>query len=442
MTPNSIEWVTVYYALAKIGAVMLPVNHHFRGGEIEFMLRDSGAKAFIGHEDHLEEPLRIEEALPELRIVHGDDPVAGFIPLHSLYSKNDPFPASDAEEDDTAAIFYTSGTTGRPKGAMLTHKNLFSNAKTVADMRSVEPDDVVLGVIPLFHIYGLTSLLNASFYLSMTIRLWPHFEPGELLSAIEEEKHSILFAVPTILNRLLTESDSRPLKRSGLRFCISGASSLPIEVLKRFEARFETHIYEGYGLTECSPVCVENPFGLPTRPGSIGLPIPGFEIRVVNEKGEDVPVGEVGELLVKGPGVMKGYLKRPEATAEVLKNEWLHTGDLARTDEDGYIYIIDRKKDLIIRGGYNVYPREIEEVLYTHPDVIEAAVLGIPHPDLGEEVAAAVAIRKGSDATPDALRQFMKERVAPYKYPRKIVIMEELPKNQTGKIMKRDVRIA
>jgi len=310
----------------------------------------------------------------------------------------------------------------------------------VADMRSTDPGDVVFGVLPLFHIFGQTSAFNSSIYLGLTIRLWAHFDAEELFLAIEEEESSILIAVPTILNRLVELADVRPPRQSGLRFCISGGASLPVEVLRRFEDRFHTTIYEGYGLTECSPVCVENPFGRQTRPGSIGLPIPGFEARIVNDQDEDVPIGEVGELIIRGPGVMRGYFNQPGATAETLRGGWLHTGDLARMDEERYIYIVDRKKEMIIRGGYNVYPREIEEILYTHPDVVEAAVVGVPHPDLGEEVAAAVVLRQGACSTSEGLRQFVKERVAPHKYPRRIQLMKELPKSHTGKILKRAIR--
>jgi long-chain acyl-CoA synthetase len=357
--------------------------------------------------------------------------------LEELFVDEGTFHPHPTRDDDTWAIIYTSGTTGHPKGAMLTHYNLTNNAMTVANMRSTNPNDVVFGVLPLFHIYGQTSVFNASIYLGLTIRLWPHFNAEELFSAIEEEESSILIAVPTIFNRLVELADVRPPRRSGLRFCVSGGASLPVEVLRRFEDRFHTTLYEGYGLTECSPVCVENPFGRQTRPGSIGIAIPGFEARIVNDQDEDVSIGAVGELIIRGPGVMKGYLNQTEATAETLRGGWLHTGDLARMDEDRYIYIVDRKKEMIIRGGYNVYPREIEEILYTHPDVVEAAVVGVPHPDLGEEVAAVVVLRQGACATPEELRQFIKERVAPYKYPRKIQIVKELPKSQTGKILKK-----
>jgi long-chain acyl-CoA synthetase len=444
MMPNSIQWVACYYALAKIGAVVIPVNFLFRTGELGHIFKDSEAKGFIGHRDHLEQPLKAMETVSGmgLRIASGVSPEQGFIPLEEIPLARGPFPTYPVRPDDPFAIIYTSGTTGLPKGAMLTHRNLASNAAIVAGMRPLTRSAVVLCVLPLFHIYGQTSALNAAIHLGLKIRLWPHFDPAGLLSAIEEEESSILIAVPTILNRLLELAKTRPVRRSGLVFCISGAASLPVEVLRRFEETFRTTIYEGYGLTECSPVCVENPFGIPTRPGSIGVPIPQFEARVVDDEDRDVVRGEVGELIVRGPGVMLGYLNQPDATARALRGGWLHTGDLARMDSDGYIYIVDRKKDMIIRGGYNVYPRELEEILYAHPAVLEAAVIGIPHPDLGEEVAAAVVLREAARTTAEDIRAYMKERVAPYKYPRRIEFLPELPKSATGKIMKREIQLA
>ncbi|RJR50154.1 MAG: long-chain fatty acid--CoA ligase [Desulfobacteraceae bacterium] len=443
MMPNSIQWVITYYALAKLGAVVTPVNFLFRTGELNHIFRDSGAKAFIGHNDHLEQPLKAMEGLPliRLRIASGVSPGQGIFPLEEIPMDEGSFPSHPVKMEETFAIVYTSGTTGLPKGAMLTHGNLVSNAKIVAGMRPVTPSAAILCVLPLFHIYGQTSALNAGIHLGLKIRLWTHFDPPSLLTAIEEEQSSILIAVPTMLNRLLEQSKTQPIRRSGLAFCISGAASLPVEILRRFQETFHTTIYEGYGLTECSPVCVENPFGRPTRPGSIGVAIPQFKARVVDEQDRDVAAGEVGELIVQGPGVMKGYLNQPEASAVTLRGGWLHTGDLARMDQDGYIYIVDRKKDMIIRGGYNVYPRELEEILYSHPDILEAAVIGIPHPDLGEEVAAAIVLREGSRATPEDIRKYMKERVAPYKYPRRVEILNELPKSTTGKIMKRAIRL-
>jgi len=442
MMPNSLDWVVCYYALAKLGAVVLPVNFLYRTQELQHIFSDSGARAFIGHGAHLEYAGTVLEGMPQIDIRCVAGPAAeGYLPLAGLEKDKGPYPLHPAQDDDTWAIIYTSGTTGLPKGAMLTHHNLANNAMTIANMRHTDPKVTSLGMLPLFHIYGQTSSLNASVFLGITLRLWEHFDPDETFAAIEEMEDTILIAVPTIYNRLAEMAVKRPPKRSSLHYCICGGASLPVEVIKRFERAYNATIYEGYGLTECSPVCVENPYGKATKPGSIGLPIPGFKARVVDEQDQDVPQGQVGELIIQGPGVMKGYLNQPQATEDTLRGGWLHTGDMARQDEDSYFYIVDRKKEMIIRGGYNVYPREIEEVLYQHPAVLEAAVLGQPHPDLGEEVAAMVVLREGAAATPDEIRDFVKQRVAPYKYPRIVRITDELPKTHTGKVLKRSIKL-
>ena len=443
MMPSSANWALVYYALAKLGALVVPVNFLYRQRELEYIFRDCGARAFVGHADYLKESVLVMNSLPrmEIRVAEGENLPAGFTPLKGLFDEAGDFESYRTEADDPFAVIYTSGTTGEPKGAVLTHEGLMSDAMAVASVRHTEPDDVVLSVLPLFHIYGQTHSLNISIYLGLTIRMWTSFDAEEVFAAIEEEKSSILYAVPTMVNRLVELATVRPPKRSSLRFIISGGASLPVEVLHRFEKSFDTTIYESYGLTEFSPTCVENPFGRPTRPGSIGLAIPPFKVRIVDEHDKDVPRGEVGELVVSGSAVMKEYLNKPEATAEALRGGRLHTGDLARMDEDGYIYIVDRKKDLIIRGGYNVYPREVEEVLYTHQDVSEAAVIGVPHSDLGEEVTAVVILRPGAEVTDEELRQYVKERVAPYKYPRVVKFVKELPKTSAGKIFKRAISL-
>ena len=443
MMPSSINWALVYYALAKLGAVVVPVNFLYRQREIEYIFRDAGARAFVGHSDYLKEAVPVLDSLTliDIRIAEGENLPAGFTLLNELFDEGRDFQTHETKADDPLCVIYTSGTTGEPKGAVLTHKSLMSDAIAVASVRYTEPDDVVLSVLPLFHIYGMTHPLNISIYLGLTIRMWTGFDAEEVLSAIEEEESTIFYAVPTMVNRLVELAKNMPPKRSSLRFCISGGASLPVEVLHRFEKAFDTTIYESYGLTEFSPTCVENPFGRPTRPGSIGLPIPPFKTRIVDENDKDVSIGEVGELIVSGDAVMKEYLNKPEATAEALRGGRLHTGDLARMDKDGYIYIVDRIKELIIRGGYNIYPREIEEVLYTHPGVLETAVIGIPHQDLGEEVAAVVVVRPGTEVSADELRQYVRERVAPYKYPRVVRFVDELPKTAAGKILKRAIRV-
>jgi long-chain acyl-CoA synthetase len=443
LMPNSIHQVTVYYALTKIGAIIVPVNFLFRRYELEHIIEDSTPKAFIGAEPYLEEIRMIlrKGHTPPLKIALGIKGDQAFIDLEHVYSEKNDFPTYPADDNDTVNLLYTSGTTGVPKGVMLTHRNLARNAKILAEMRGqLEPNTVVIGVLPLYHVYGITSVLNVSMYLGLTIELFSQFEPEKVIKLIEREGQTIFFGVPTMLNRLVQAASENPPKRASLKFCISGGASLPVEFLHRFEALFKTEIHEGYGLTE-APVCVENPYGRPTKPGSIGQPIPEFSARIVDSNGNDVSQGEVGELLITGPAVTKGYWNRPDETKAAIKDGWLFTGDLAREDEDGYIYIVDRKKELIIRGGYNVYPREIEEVLYQIPDVLEAAVFGIPHEDLGEEVAAVVFLKEGPTMDTKAIQGYVKERVAPYKYPRIIKATENpLPKTGSGKILKKDVK--
>jgi long-chain acyl-CoA synthetase len=440
MMPNSVDWVQAYYALARLGAVIVPVNPIYRKGELQHIFSDSGARAFLGHSDFLDEAVPVIESLPELsiRLVEGSDVPPGFLQLDDFFQDAGKPAEPGASEGDPFAIIYTSGTTGLPKGAVLRHGNFIGDVKSVAGLRTHQPGDIVLCVLPLFHIYGQIHPLNLSVYTGLSIRMWDHFDAEEVIKAIEEEESTVLYAVPTMINRLVDAASASPLERSSLRFCVSGGASLPVEVLKRFEEAFGTWIMEGYGLTECTSTCLENRPGK-TRAGSIGFPTPGFGARIVDENDNNVPLGEVGELIIQGPGVMKEYLNQPEATRETLRGGWLHTGDLARADRDSYIYIVDRKKELIIRGGYNVYPREVEEVFYSHPAVLEVAVMGVPHPDLGEEVAAVVVLRPGAEATADELREFMKERVAPYKYPRLIRFVDELPKSSTGKILKREI---
>ncbi len=441
MMPNSLSWAIGYYALAKLGALVVPLNPLFKRGELEYIFTDSGACCFLGHSDYLTEANAVMEHIPriKIRIAAGASPPPDYTPLDKLFKTGGPFATCSTRPEDPFAIIYTSGTTGLPKGVVLTHNSLMSDAVAVSNLRHTEPHDVVLCVLPLFHIYGQTHCLNISVYSGLTIRMWERFEVDEVMKAIEEEESSILYAVPTMINRLVETAAAAPPKKKSLRFVISGGASLPVKILHRFEKLFAATIYESYGLTECSPTCVENPFGRPTKPGSIGLPVPGFNARIVDDQDRDLPVGEVGELVISGPGVMKEYLNQPEATNETLRGGWLHTGDLARFDRDGYIYIVDRKKELIIRGGYNVYPREVEEVLYTHPDVVEAAVIGIPDADLGEEVGAVVVLAGEASTTPDDLRRYVKERVAPYKYPRLIKFVDELPKTASGKILKRNI---
>jgi long-chain acyl-CoA synthetase len=351
----------------------------------------------------------------------------------------DPEPAV-AADDDVAVLLYTSGTTGRPKGAALTHAGLRHNTRVNATtVQRVGPDDVVVGCLPLFHIFGQTCTMNVAVYAGASLTLIPRFEPQAVLDAIARDRATVFEGVPTMYATLLLHPGAADADVSTLRMCISGGASLPVEILHGFERRFGCMVLEGFGMSETSPVVSFNHPDRPRKAGSIGTPIEDVEVRLLDDKGRDVPEGEVGELAVRGPGLMKGYWNRPAETAAAVPDGWLRTGDLARRDQDGYLYIVDRKKDLIIRGGYNVYPREVEEVLHEHPAVGLAAVVGVPDERLGEEVGAAVVLRPGARATAEELRDFAKERLAAYKYPRRVWLVDALPTGPSGKILKREI---
>jgi long-chain acyl-CoA synthetase len=337
-------------------------------------------------------------------------------------------------------ILYTSGTTGKPKGAELTHFNLSRNsdiaARTTCD---ISAGDVVLGALPLFHSFGQTVGMNASLRVGATLVLLPKFDPAEALEIMQREGVTNFYGVPTMYGALLHHPGLEDYDVSTLRICITGGASMPVEVLRGFEEAFGCELLEGYGLSETSPVASSNHPGRPRKAGSIGTPLEEVEMKVFDEDDNEVPQGEVGEIVIRGHNVMKGYWQRPDATAEAMRGGWFHTGDMARVDEDGYFFIVDRKKDMIIRGGYNVYPREVEEVLYEHPKIREAAVLGVPHDQWGEEIGAAVVLHEGERLTPEEVSEYVKERIAAYKYPRIVWFMDELPKGPTGKILKREI---
>jgi long-chain acyl-CoA synthetase len=336
-------------------------------------------------------------------------------------------------------ILYTSGTTGRPKGAELTHGNLTRNAEVVLNhVLRIGPEDVLFGGLPLFHSFGQTVTLNAAILAGASLSLLPRFDPGAALSLLASHRATVFAGVPTMYTAFLGVPDAPELP--ALRACVSGGAALPVEVLRQFEKSFGCIVLEGYGLSETSPVASFNHPDVERKPGSIGTPVSGVEMRVVDGTGEEIEPGEVGEIAIRGHNVMKGYWHMPEATAEALSEDgWFRTGDMGKMDADGYYFIVDRKKDLIIRGGYNVYPREVEEVLYEHPAVAEAAVIGLRHDSLGEEVAAAVALTPGAAVTPAELRDYVKAQVAAYKYPRQVWFVDALPKGPTGKTLKREI---
>jgi len=345
----------------------------------------------------------------------------------------------EREPEDLAVIFYTSGTTGKPKGAELTHANLSKNAEVSSRLFSVTSDDVIFGGLPMFHSFGQTCALNASVQMGACVTLLPRFDAAAALETLQRDRVTIFEGVPTMYAALLHYPQHADYDTSALRLCVSGGAALPVEILRGFEETFGCIILEGYGLSETSPVASFNHADLERKPGSIGTPIEGVDFRLVDDDFGDVPEGQVGEIAIKGHNVMKGYWNNPEATDSAMHDGWFRTGDLARRDEDGYYFIVDRRKDLIIRSGFNVYPREIEEVLYEHPEVAAVAVIGVPHPTHGEEVAAAVQLLPGASVTPEQLREFAKERVAAFKYPRHVWLVDALPMGPTGKILKREI---
>ncbi len=348
---------------------------------------------------------------------------------------------ADVEDDDTAVILYTSGTTGTPKGAELTHSNLLRNAQVADALFALDERPVVLGALPLFHSFGQTCSMNATVVSEGTLTMIPRFDPEKALEIIERDHVNIFQGVPTMYGAMLNLDGRDRHDTSSLKLCVSGGSAMPVELMRGFEEAFGCKILEGYGLSETSPVASFNHPDRERKPGSIGTPVEGVEMKVVDEDGNALSSDEVGEIVIRGHNVMKGYWNRPDATEETVRDGWLHTGDMAKVDSDGYFFIVDRKKDMIIRGGYNVYPREIEEVLYEHPAVREAAVLGIPHDEYGEEVAAAVALKDDADVSEEELRDYVKQQVAAYKYPRKVWFVDDLPKGPTGKILKREIEL-
>ena len=434
--PNVLSFPVVFYGALLAGAAVVPMNPLLKAREIEYYLTDSGARLIVAG-------AQSEGPAAEAAAGVGVDSVAVDLALPRELMADEPLDALvERADDDTAVILYTSGTTGQPKGAELTHAGLNSNARTTQEtLLEGTPDDVIMGCLPLFHVFGLTCSLNAGVLAGSSLTLIPRFDGGKALSVVERDGVTVFQGVPTMFSAMLHQPDAADRDMSSLRLCVSGGSAMPVEVLRSFEETFGCIVLEGYGLSETSPVASFNHPHAERKPGSIGTPIRGVELRLVDDEGNDTPAGEVGEIAIRGENVMKGYWNRPEDTAKAIPDGWFRSGDLARVDDEGYYFIVDRKKEMIIRGGYNVYPREIEEALYEHPAVAEAACIGIKHPDLGEEVAAAVALKPGASAEVGELQAFVKERVAAYKYPRHLWLVDSLPKGPTGKILRRSVEV-
>ena len=435
MLPNVLAFPLLFYGTLAAGASVVPMNPLLKSREVAHYLGDSGAAVIFAWDPFADEAAKgaADTGAQVIRVAEPD--------ARTLLADHQPLADwAERSDDDDAVILYTSGTTGVPKGAELTHANLYKNAEvTTTTLLTAGQGDVIMGCLPLFHVFGLTCGMNASVMSGSTLTLLPRFDAAAALEMIAREKVTIFEGVPTMYSALLHSPARATADVSSLRLCVSGGAALPVEVLRQFEEAFGCPILEGYGLSETSPVASFNHPDRERKAGSIGTPIAGVEMRAVDDSGNDVPQGEVGEIAIRGHNVMKGYWGKPEATAQTIPDGWFRTGDLARVDEDGYFFIVNRKKEMIIRGGYNVYPREIEEALHEHPAVAEVAVIGIPHDSLGEEVGAAVALKPGATATPDELKEFAKQRVAAYKYPRHVWLVDALPKGPTGKILRREV---
>jgi long-chain acyl-CoA synthetase len=434
--PNVLSFPVVFYGALIAGAAVVPMNPLLKAREVEYYLRDSGARLVVALD-------AVADAATEAAAAVGVDAVTvGPVDAGATLDGSGSGDLEPREDQDAAVILYTSGTTGPPKGAELTHANLRGNARTTQEtLLEGTPEDVVMGCLPLFHVFGLTCALNAGVLAGSCLTLLPRFDGAKALEIIERDRVTVFEGVPTMFTAMLHSPDRDRHDVSSLRLCVSGGSAMPVEVMRGFEEAFGCIVLEGYGLSETSPVASFNHPHAERKPGTIGTPIRGVEMRLVDDEGRDVATGDVGEIAIRGENVMKGYWNRPEETAKAIPDGWFRTGDLARQDEDGYFAIVDRKKEMIIRGGYNVYPREIEEALYEHPAVAEAACVGTPHPDLGEEVVAAVALKPGTQADPAELQAWVKERVAAYKYPRHVWLVESLPKGPTGKILRRAVEV-
>lgn len=470
MLPNTPQCVIAYYAALWLGAIVVLVNPLYTARELEIQLKDSGAKVLIALDlvypriaevragtslrhvvltslnEYMPVPIRwLFPLVARKRGMAANVPADADVVRWPELLRYAPVvePAPVAATKDLAVLQYTGGTTGTPKGAMLTHFNLYANCVQISAWLSKVQGRAlrVLAALPFFHVYGLTTVLNFSVFGGGTMILVPRFEVNDVLKIIQKHKPHIFPGAPTMYVAINNHPEAARLDLSSIEACVSGAAPLPVEVQTTFEKLTGGRLVEGYGLTEASPVTHANPVWGRRKEGSIGLPWPDTECRIVDpETGEDVPIGQPGELLIKGPQVMQGYWNNPEATAAALRNGWLHTGDIATADEEGYFYIVDRQKDMIIAGGFNIYPREIEEVLYTHPAVQEAAVIGVPDAYRGETVKAFVVRKAGHDVTEDELIKYCRELLAPYKTPKEIEFRDELPKTLVGKVLRRLLR--
>ncbi len=440
LVPNVPEFTIAYFGILYAGATVVPLNVLLTAPEVTYHLEDSQAKLLVAH-PLFAAPAKEGAAAARVPVIWAGGDVPGEANLASLAEAR-PLPAlAQTREDDTAVILYTSGTTGKPKGAELTHSNLTLNCTVVLSrLLPADASDIALATLPLFHSFGQTVIQNGSIARGGTLTLLPRFSPAEAFDIIQRDGVTIFAGVPTMYFALLHHPGGEKYDVSSLRFCLTGGAPMPVEVMRAFEERYRVKILEGFGLSETSPVASFNTLERERVAGSIGYPVWGVEMAIFDDKDQPVSDGEPGEIVIRGHNIMKGYWRRPEASAEAIKNGWFHSGDIGVRDPAGWFKIVDRKKDMIIRGGFNVYPREVEEVLYAHPAIAEAAVVGVPDESHGEEVKAVIALKPGAALTAEELIAWTRQRLAAYKYPRKVEIVPALPKGPTGKILKRELR--
>ena len=449
LLPNVPHFTIAYFGVHMVGGAVVPLNVLLTADEIAYHLEDSDSVALVAWEGFAEQATAAfnrVESCKHLIIAKADradvTAPAGAHNMTALIGGAQPITdLPGTMPDDTAVILYTSGTTGKPKGAELSHFNMFFNALYLSRfLVKMDETTTALATLPLFHSFGQTVIQNAVLAAGGTLVLLPRFDPKSALELMKNYEVNVFAGVPTMYFALLHFPDADDYELD-LRYCLSGGAAMPVEVMRAFDERYGVNILEGYGLSETSPVASFNVLDRPKKPGSIGLPLWGVEFKLVDDADQTIAEPDKpGEICIKGHNIMKGYYKKPEATEEAFKGGWFHTGDVATRDEDGYYFIVDRKKDMIIRGGFNVYPREIEEVLYGHPAVAEAAVIGVPHDRHGEEVKAVLVLRQGQSATAEQIIAYCKEKLAAYKYPRVVQMMDALPKGPTGKILKRELK--
>lgn len=443
LLPNCPEFIISYLGIACSGSTVVPINPTLTVEELTYILNDASVKTLITFQS-LEPLLEVlTTKITDLKniIVTPETTKLDWIPFSKLLEESDE--KSLAEEsissEDVAAILYTSGTTGKPKGAMLTHKNLYSNAVSAYETLDCGKEDNFLVSLPLFHSFQATVGMLVPICGGCKMVIAKEFKPQYILELIDKENLTIFLGVPSMYLLLTRTPKEEVNPKSFFRLCVSGGAALPITIAEEFEKRFSLPVHEGYGLTEAAPVCAVNPIYEKPKIGSIGKPLKGVQLKVLDEKGKEVPVGEVGELAVRGDNVMKGYLGLPEESEKTIRNNWLHTGDMAKQDDEGYFYIVDRKKEMIIVAGENVYPREIEEVLYQHPAVAENAVIGVADELRGEVPRAFIRLKEDQEATRKDILTFCRQRLASYKIPKTVRFIKEFPKNATGKILKKEL---